>query len=530
VPSRPRSPKSRGGVTRRPRVAGLTPVTRRPDSRPDAAGRGAVRPDEPARPTLIPEGPPAESAEEAVATPDPAQPDAVPDAVQADAEDAIVTGRESGAGPAEPDDPAPADAAEEPADPDDDRTDRDRDDEQARGGTTLTANAAAPAESHPDPSAPQDMPSDITPPTEAIPIVDALLLDARAWDTAARRAREKLAPDESTSEKPASEKSALQESALQEFALQESAGGEPVRDTRTPEPARQPVQSHEARRPVPDDSVLDTAVLDKALLDNALLDKTLLDRDRRDRAADTATQDTAVLDLRELRTAPAARPDADEDTGLPAGTGDAGATGTEDAEPAAARKPSPKKQPTKTQQREARGRGRLAPIPTRIVELVVALVLFSAAAVTFAVLDYRLHNTPTASNLALVDVAGTAEAAGQLSDAIETVYSFDYTRLDENEKAAREVITPEFAAEFDKLFAEVRQHAPEQQAVVSATVTLSAVKELTADHAVLVAFVDQQATRAAPNADDRQLAAAGRLTVTGEKVDGRWKIAAVVPR
>ncbi|OLT11469.1 hypothetical protein BJF78_04680 [Pseudonocardia sp. CNS-139] len=92
------------------------------------------------------------------------------------------------------------------------------------------------------------------------------------------------------------------------------------------------------------------------------------------------------------------------------------------------------------------------------------------------------------------------------------------------------MITPEFAAEFDRLFAEVRRRAPEQQAIVSATVTLSAVKELTGDHAVLVAFVDQQATRAAPDAESRQLAAAGRLTVTGEKVDGRWKIAAVVPR
>jgi Mce-associated membrane protein len=157
-------------------------------------------------------------------------------------------------------------------------------------------------------------------------------------------------------------------------------------------------------------------------------------------------------------------------------------------------------------------------------------VLLIAAAVTFGVLDARVHGTPTASNLALVDVAGTAEAAGQLSDAIETVYSFDYTRLDENERAARDVITPEFAAEFDRLFSEVRQRAPEQQAVVSATVTLAAVKELTADHAVLVAFVDQQATRAAADADGRQLAAAGRLTVTGEKVDGRWKIASVVPR
>ncbi|OZM80514.1 hypothetical protein CFP66_20430 [Pseudonocardia sp. MH-G8] len=161
--------------------------------------------------------------------------------------------------------------------------------------------------------------------------------------------------------------------------------------------------------------------------------------------------------------------------------------------------------------------------------LVAALVVLAAAAAVFGVLDARLRGTPAATNLALVDVGATAEASGQLADAIETVYSFDFARLDENENAARAAITPEFAAEFDRLFAEVRARAPEQQAVVSATVTMSAVKELTADRAVMVAFVDQQATRAAPDAESQQLAAAGRLTVTGEKVDGRWKIATVTP-
>jgi Mce-associated membrane protein len=157
------------------------------------------------------------------------------------------------------------------------------------------------------------------------------------------------------------------------------------------------------------------------------------------------------------------------------------------------------------------------------------LVVLVGAAVFFGVQDARLRGTPAATNVALVDVGTTAEASGQLSDAIETVYSFDFTRLEENRNAAREVITPAFAAQFENLFAEVQARAPEQQAVVSATVTMSAVKELTADRAVLVAFVDQQATRAAPDAESQQLSAAGRLTVRGEKVDGRWKIAAVTP-
>jgi Mce-associated membrane protein len=174
--------------------------------------------------------------------------------------------------------------------------------------------------------------------------------------------------------------------------------------------------------------------------------------------------------------------------------------------------------------------GLRAVLRRRVVPLLVAaLIVFTGFAVFAGIQDARLRGTPAASNTALVDVGATAGAAGQLSDAIETIYSFDFARLDENEKAAREVITPAFAAQFDRLFAEVRARAPEQQAVVSATVTMSAVKELSADRAVVVAFVDQQATRAAADAQPQQLAAAGRLTVTGEWVDGRWKIAAVTP-
>ncbi|WP_142106639.1 hypothetical protein [Pseudonocardia cypriaca] len=161
--------------------------------------------------------------------------------------------------------------------------------------------------------------------------------------------------------------------------------------------------------------------------------------------------------------------------------------------------------------------------------LSAAVVLLATVAVVAGMQDARLRGTAAAENTALVDVGTTADVASQLSDAIETVYSFDFARLDENEKAARDVITPEFAAEFDRLFGEVRARAPQQQAVVSATVTRTAVKEITGDRAVLIAFVDQQATRAAPDAQSQQLAAAGRLAVTGQRVDGHWKIAAVTP-
>lgn len=178
-----------------------------------------------------------------------------------------------------------------------------------------------------------------------------------------------------------------------------------------------------------------------------------------------------------------------------------------------------------------RRRARIAALRARPVQVLgVALALFAVLAVGFGVADHLTRNTPAARNTALADVGATADVVGQLGNALETVYSYDFTRLDENERQARDVITPAFAEKFGQLFTQVRQLAPQQQAVVSAIVTTAAVQSIEGDRAVLVAFLDQQATRANAGSEPQQLNAAGRLTVTGELVDGTWRIAEVQNR
>lgn len=169
---------------------------------------------------------------------------------------------------------------------------------------------------------------------------------------------------------------------------------------------------------------------------------------------------------------------------------------------------------------------RAIPVPV----LAVALALAVGLAVFFGVADARLRGTPAAQNTALVDIATTAQVSRQVDDALKTIYSFDYARLDQNEAAARAVITPGFAAQFNELFTQVRRLAPQQQAVVRATVNVSAVKSINGDTAVLLVFLDQQATRAQSGSGPQQLAAAGRLTVTAQQVNGIWKVADVQPR
>jgi Mce-associated membrane protein len=168
--------------------------------------------------------------------------------------------------------------------------------------------------------------------------------------------------------------------------------------------------------------------------------------------------------------------------------------------------------------------------PVPLPALVGALVLLVGLAVFFAVANADVRDTPSARNTALVDIGTTAQVSQQVTAALKTVYSFDYTRLDQNEAAARAVITPAFADQFDQLFRQVRELAPQQQAVVTATVNLVGVQSIDGDTATLLVFLDQQATRAQTGGSPQQLAAAGRLTVTAQLVDGTWKIAAVDPR
>lgn len=246
-------------------------------------------------------------------------------------------------------------------------------------------------------------------------------------------------------------------------------------------------------------------------------------------------ESTAENDVRPGENEPAGDESSADATSTGSGTPDSGTTGSSTEETAAG-EPTSEVDLTKAPAApEQAGAGTLADrlglLDRTTAMLAGALVLLLGLAVFFGVADSRLRNSPSAENTALVDVGATSEAAGQLSDALETVYSYDHTRLDENERTAREVITPEFGAQFDQLFAQVRELAPQRQAVVTATVTVSAIQSITDDRAVLVAFMDQQAlTGGAPGAAPQQLAAAGRLTVTGERVDGKWKIAAVESR
>jgi len=109
---------------------------------------------------------------------------------------------------------------------------------------------------------------------------------------------------------------------------------------------------------------------------------------------------------------------------------------------------------------------------------------------------------------------------------VHRISSYNNARLDDNERAASEVITGPYVQSFHQDFARVRDLAPAQQAVVVATVPALAVKALDGDRAIVLVFLDQQAHQ---GDQAKPLVASGRLSVTAQLVDGRWKIADAEP-
>jgi Mce-associated membrane protein len=159
-----------------------------------------------------------------------------------------------------------------------------------------------------------------------------------------------------------------------------------------------------------------------------------------------------------------------------------------------------------------------------LVGLVAALVLALGLAAWFRGEANQLTGSAAASNAALVDAGATAAVSDQVRHAVQRVFSYDFTRLDEDERAASQVVTGAYAEAFRQQFARVRAMAPGQRAVVVATVPALAVKTLDGDRAVLLVFVDQQARQ---GGQDQPLVAPARLSVTAQRVGGSWKIAEV---
>ncbi|WP_410674862.1 hypothetical protein [Amycolatopsis sp. cmx-4-68] len=159
--------------------------------------------------------------------------------------------------------------------------------------------------------------------------------------------------------------------------------------------------------------------------------------------------------------------------------------------------------------------------PRRRARLVFAAVAVVMAALAgWCTLEARNTNAVVAHNTALSDVAGTADAGKQVSAALGTLFSYRYDDPAKNEQAAKELLAGPARAQYDQLFGEVRKLAADQKLVVTSTAVASGVKLLDGDRAALLVFLDQTGTRG----DGQRSTGAAQLSVTAERVAGKWRV------
>jgi Mce-associated membrane protein len=124
------------------------------------------------------------------------------------------------------------------------------------------------------------------------------------------------------------------------------------------------------------------------------------------------------------------------------------------------------------------------------------------------------------------DTRALTEVNGQVRADLQKVFSFSYDKLDETTQA-RQVLAGSAVDQYNKLIETVRAQAPAQKLVLATRVTSAGVKSLDADHAELLVFLDQVATRVDTGKTSGSAAA---LTVRVEHRDNTWKIIELIPR
>lgn len=170
----------------------------------------------------------------------------------------------------------------------------------------------------------------------------------------------------------------------------------------------------------------------------------------------------------------------------------------------------------------APARRRNLPLPVLLGVLVLLLGGFSGWAGTRAA---DLASVPARQNAALSDGARTSQVKGQISTAVNTLFSYNYADTASTDQAARRLLVGDAVQQYAKLLAAVRAQAPVQKLVLTTTVTQSGVESLTGDRARLLVFADQRNTSTAASAQSSYGAA--MLAVDAVYQDGGWKIASI---
>lgn len=152
----------------------------------------------------------------------------------------------------------------------------------------------------------------------------------------------------------------------------------------------------------------------------------------------------------------------------------------------------------------------------------VGLLLVAAGIVLLAT---RPGSGGDTSNRALLDQGETTQVLGQVSQALNQVLSYDYSKPQASQQAAAQLLVGDASSQYTTLFDALKAKAGDQQLTLAATTVVAGVSDLTADKADLLVFVNQKSTR---KSDGATSTSAAQIQISAVKQDGNWKISGLL--
>ncbi|MDX8036284.1 hypothetical protein SK803_39320 [Lentzea sp. BCCO 10_0856] len=153
--------------------------------------------------------------------------------------------------------------------------------------------------------------------------------------------------------------------------------------------------------------------------------------------------------------------------------------------------------------------------------LLPAALLLIAALLAGLGTFFLVKSRSVSYDAALVDSATTSAVNGQIREAVEKSFSYNFADVEATEKAARELLTGKALCQYNAVFGPVKEVAPQQKLVVTVRVVSSAVSSLKDGHATVLVFADQVTTR---TTDNQSGGGTAMLRVSAVDDGGRWKI------
>jgi Mce-associated membrane protein len=176
--------------------------------------------------------------------------------------------------------------------------------------------------------------------------------------------------------------------------------------------------------------------------------------------------------------------------------------------------------PTPTVAREPRD-----PVTRRLLIACAVLAGVVVAGVVFQFATGRPDDLRTADNGQVTAAPYRSAAMSAAATNAATVLSYSYKTLEEDQQAARDLLTATFADEYDSVMQDAGEKATAAKLTQKATVMTSALLSITASKAEVLLYVNTVTTA---EGSTRQQLLQNRVKMTLERKDGDWAVSDMV--